>query len=60
MTTWHILAHFWVHHDLLFTKFGTYSGWVRWNEHHFSSIEGIRPWFRAHGHRLWDFCNLYG
>jgi uncharacterized membrane protein len=64
MPIWFTLTNFWLHHDILFTKFGLYSNWVHWNIHHFSSIAGIRHWFLAHhqrnGHALWAWCNLNG
>lgn len=60
MTTWEILTRFWFHHDLFFTHFPLYRGWVRWNEHHFRSLPHIHQWFRLHGHRLWGWVNVHG
>jgi hypothetical protein len=58
MTIWQVLAHFWVHHDALFVKFGSYDRWVKWNVRHFDDLRGIRHWRRWGS--LWSWVNIHG
>lgn len=57
MTAWHALTQFWLHHDLLFTRFGLFRHWVHWNLHHL-------PWLHVHDWhrwpRLWAWVNVHG
>lgn len=54
---WHTLYHFWLHHDLLFTKFGSFTSWRAWNIHHFPRLD-LDDWH--HFHALWEWVNVHG
>lgn len=55
---WHTLTRYWLHHDLLFTRFGLLSDWVRWNLHHFRHLHHIRQWDGWQA--LWAWVNVHG
>lgn len=53
---WHTLTQFWLHHDLLFTKFGSFHTWVHWNFTHIRlDYDGWHRW-----PELWAWVNVHG
>lgn len=55
--TWHILTQFWLHHDLLFTRFGLFHTWRHWNIKHFPALD-LDDWHRFPA--LWAWVNVHG
>lgn len=55
---WHALTQFWLHHDLFFTRFGSFDQWVDWNLHHFRHLHHIEQW--DHWNALWSWVNIHG
>jgi hypothetical protein len=56
--TWHVLTHFWLHHDIFFaTHFPTFRGWKLWNIRHFPALD-LDEWHRFPA--LWSWVNIHG